>query len=74
MAAITLAGFTRHGELSGAGLGLFSIFLPLCVALALVAPWPGIFEPARAAGLTPGLALSLGNACPPAGQEWMKPH
>jgi hypothetical protein len=49
MALITVAGFARHGELSGAGLRLFSTFIPLCAAWVLVAPWLGVYEAARAA-------------------------
>jgi len=44
LALITLAGFARHGELSTAGLRVFSTFIPLCVAWALVAPWLGVFK------------------------------
>ncbi len=48
-AVITVTGFSRHGELSGAGLRLFTTFLPLCLAWGLVAPWLGIFDLSRSA-------------------------
>jgi hypothetical protein len=48
---VTIAGFTRHGELGGlggAGWRLLTTFLPLCVAWGLIAPWLGAFDPSRA--------------------------
>jgi hypothetical protein len=45
---VTVAGFSRHGELGSAGLRLFATFLPLCIAWALAAPWLGVFNLSQA--------------------------
>jgi hypothetical protein len=69
---VTLAGFARHGELSGAGLRLLSTFVPLCVAWALIAPWVGVYETTLSVDLRqvwrPPLAAFL--AAPMAG--WLR--
>ncbi|MCL4559919.1 MAG: DUF3054 family protein [Chloroflexi bacterium] len=38
LAVVTVVGFARHGELAGAGLRIFTTFLPLCVGWGLAAP------------------------------------
>lgn len=58
---VTVVGFITHGETPG--LRLFTTFLPLCAAWALVAPWLGVFRPQvyRRAGMVwrAGLAMIL---------------
>ena len=47
---VTIAGFTRHGELGspgGAGVRMLTTFLPLCAAWGLIAPWLGVFDFSR---------------------------
>jgi len=44
---VTVVGFSRHGELVGAGLRLLTTFLPLCAAWSLMAPWLGVFDLSR---------------------------
>lgn len=49
---VTILGFYRHSELEPQSLArMLATFVPFTVAWFLIAPWLGLFEPARAMDL-----------------------
>jgi hypothetical protein len=48
---VTIFGFATHGTLGSAGSRLLTTFLPLTLAWFFVAPFLGVYDPARAARL-----------------------
>jgi hypothetical protein len=61
---VTIVGFMTHGETLS--WRLFTTFLPLCAAWALVAPWLGVYRPQiyRRAALVWRAALAMVLAAP----------
>ncbi len=51
LAVVTAFGFASHNTLETAGARMLTTFLPLAAAWLLIAPFLGVFDPARAADL-----------------------
>jgi hypothetical protein len=51
LALVTVTGFARHGEAGSAGLRMLTTFIPLLAGWFLIAPFFGVYDPARAGDL-----------------------
>ncbi len=65
LASVTVAGFARHGEAGSAGLRMLTTFIPLLAGWFLIAPFFGVYDPARAGDVRqlwrPFYAMVLGG-------------